>query len=222
MAATGSHLKIKKMGDNVMGVDLKGNPAKPEPIHFRVSFPGGDVDVARTEEGKNWVHVRVNNPRSSNFDPTSRTGYIEAARGDYADSGPSTPVDVRADLYHLAVKVTSEHEEMDRSEYAIAQRRVDPRCSEDDCHVQASRTRPDGDLTCGNHEGDTDEPITTIENCTLVIAGGKLWVNSPTTCVLRLTLGAAFEQVKAVPSTLGPTFDIRADSGQGVYTPAKS
>ena len=44
----GSHLKIKKMGDAVLGVRLEGNPEKPEPIHFRVVLPFGDVDIVRT------------------------------------------------------------------------------------------------------------------------------------------------------------------------------
>ena len=46
---TGKHLKIKKMGDAVLGVKLEGNPQKPEPIYFRVVLPFGDVDIARCD-----------------------------------------------------------------------------------------------------------------------------------------------------------------------------
>jgi hypothetical protein len=55
VAKTGQHLKIKPLGDAVLGVELEGRPAKPEPIHFRVIFPGGVVDVTRVAEGDYWV-----------------------------------------------------------------------------------------------------------------------------------------------------------------------
>lgn len=42
---TGGHLKIRSMGENALGVTLEGNPNKPEPIHFRVCSPGGDVET---------------------------------------------------------------------------------------------------------------------------------------------------------------------------------
>jgi len=49
---TGSHLKIKKMGDAVLGVELKGNPKEPEPIYFRVVLPFGHVDIVRIAPDK--------------------------------------------------------------------------------------------------------------------------------------------------------------------------
>lgn len=59
---TGGHLKIVKMGSNVQGVRLEGNPAKPEYDEFRVCFPGGDISVTRcTDGGAYWAHVRVDN-----------------------------------------------------------------------------------------------------------------------------------------------------------------
>lgn len=54
---TGSHLRIKPFGDNVLGVKLEGNPRKPEPDSFRVEFPGGEVDIERCTDGSYWVHV---------------------------------------------------------------------------------------------------------------------------------------------------------------------
>lgn len=35
---------------------MKGDKNKPEPISFRVTFPGGDVDIIHTTEGYYWVH----------------------------------------------------------------------------------------------------------------------------------------------------------------------
>jgi len=40
--------------------ELFGDPAiKPEKPHTIVGFPGGDVEIARTEDGDYWVHVAV-------------------------------------------------------------------------------------------------------------------------------------------------------------------
>jgi hypothetical protein len=70
MAKTGSHLKIQQYGENAMGVDLKGDTRQPEPIHFRVSFPGGEVDITRLTDGSGyWVHVIANNPERSDLVP---------------------------------------------------------------------------------------------------------------------------------------------------------
>lgn len=106
---TGSHLKIRSMGEKVLGVDLEGNPRKPEPEEFRIAFPGGDVGVVRTTDNQYWVHVRVNHPKHGGFVPgEDRAASIVDARldsvnksthqmdlGDFRDSG----------LYHLAVRV---------------------------------------------------------------------------------------------------------------------
>jgi hypothetical protein len=112
MAKTGEHLKIKQMGDNVLGVELEGNPKKPEPIHFRVKFPGGSIEVVRTTDDQYWAHVNVNHPeRSERFKGDGvQDGFLTDARidslnkhaadmdpGDFADPG----------LYHLAVRVAS-------------------------------------------------------------------------------------------------------------------
>lgn len=106
---TGSHLKVKAMGSNVLGVELEGNPKKPEPDEFRVMFPGGDVSVASCTDGSYWAHVRVDHEGHGMFNP----GYDKPARisearldilgrhtaevniGEFADPN----------LYHLAVRV---------------------------------------------------------------------------------------------------------------------
>lgn len=222
--STGKHLKIKKMGDDVMGVELEGNPAKPEPIHFRVRIPGGDVDIARTTAGKHWVHVRVNNPRATSFNPTAEVGRIEEARADFGDRGVQVPVDVAPDLYHLAVLTSRVAGEEDRGQYEISQRRLAPRCADEEgCRVPASRTRPDGTLTCGNHEADTPSAQVRIEDCTLMISGSSVWVNSAEgVCVLRLQFGTAFELNRADRSEVHPQLDVRAETGFGVFTPGKS
>lgn len=56
---TGSHLRIKPFGDNVLGVEIEGNPRKPEPVSFRVSFPGGEVNIERCSDGSYWVHTLI-------------------------------------------------------------------------------------------------------------------------------------------------------------------
>ena len=43
MPSTGSHIKVTKLGDNVHGVELRGDRALPEHDEFRLLFPGGDV-----------------------------------------------------------------------------------------------------------------------------------------------------------------------------------
>lgn len=104
---TGSHLKIRPMGDSVLGVELEGNPKRPEPIHFRVVFPGGDVDVVRTTDGDYWVHVRTDIPEHRiDFEgPTARIvnarldihgqSVSEVNIGDFNSPG----------LYHVAFRI---------------------------------------------------------------------------------------------------------------------
>src|SRR5512135_2951446 len=100
-------LSVVAMGDEVQGVTLKGNPKSPEPTHFRVVFPGGDVDVVRTTTGDYWVHVRVNN-RPGHDDPNATPGRLVDARLDVVDKHASeTDAGDFKDpgLYHLAVRV---------------------------------------------------------------------------------------------------------------------
>jgi hypothetical protein len=57
MPITGKHLKIMPMGEKAQGVVLEGNPQKPEPMHFRVCFPGGEVAITQCPKGHYWVHI---------------------------------------------------------------------------------------------------------------------------------------------------------------------
>lgn len=92
-------LKVVSMGDAVQGVHLLGNRRNPEPVHFRVTFPGGDVDVVRTTDDEYWIHVYVHHHPH---------GQIVDARLDIAGRHTS---DVKMGdfgdpkLYHLAVRV---------------------------------------------------------------------------------------------------------------------
>ena len=110
MAGNGAHLRIRSLGEEVLGVELEGNPAKPEPMHFRVMFPGGDVDVVRCADDTYWVHVRVDHPDHKN-NPEERSARLVAARLD-VHGKPAHKADVGdfadPDLYHLAVRVAPE------------------------------------------------------------------------------------------------------------------
>jgi hypothetical protein len=105
---TGEHLKIKPMGDKVLGVKLEGNSNKPEPIHFRVKFPYGDVDIVRCSDGSYWVHTRINHPQGNNFNPFESTGQIIDGRVDHVDKhATETSCGDLKDpkTYHAAIKV---------------------------------------------------------------------------------------------------------------------
>lgn len=110
---TGSHLKIEPMGDNVQGVRLFGNPKTPEPVHFRVVFPGGDVDVVRHTNGDNWIHIRVDHPEGDHrhVDDGLKDGFLSGARLDATDKS-TNEMDLGdmndPGLYHLAIRITTE------------------------------------------------------------------------------------------------------------------
>ncbi len=79
---TGKHLKIKSFGTNVLGVVLEGDPQKPEPIHFRVCLPFGDVDIVRCSDDTYWIHVRTDNKNHGLHIPGDATGKFIDARID--------------------------------------------------------------------------------------------------------------------------------------------
>lgn len=103
-------LKIVDFGTDVQGVELKGDRKNPEPMHFRVKFPGGDVEVVRTTDEDYWVHVRVNKPDHT-VDTDDPTGKIVDARldilGKHASETKVGDFD-NPKLYHLAVRVETE------------------------------------------------------------------------------------------------------------------
>jgi hypothetical protein len=109
---TGKHLKIVNMGDNVMGVKLEGDKRRPEPIHFRVCFPGGDVDVVRTTDGQYWVHIRVDHEQGGMFikgeDQEARI--VDARLDIFGKHAKDVNVGDFKDpnLYHMAVRVAKD------------------------------------------------------------------------------------------------------------------
>ena len=103
----GSHLKIKSFGDAALGVELEGNPQKPEPIHFRAKLPFGDVDIVRCSDNSYWVHTRINSHGDGQA-PDRRMGKFINGRLDIIGKHTS---DVDAGdfknpkLYHVAVRI---------------------------------------------------------------------------------------------------------------------
>ena len=105
---TGKHLKIKKFGNAVMGVILEGNPAKPEPIHFRVVLPCGDVDIVRTSHNDYWVHIRTNTTEDIIAIDTRKPGKFIDARIDLKNEHAKNSRAIKfknKNMYHLAVRI---------------------------------------------------------------------------------------------------------------------
>lgn len=102
-------LKVREMGTEVQGVELKGDKRNPEPTYFRVVLPFGDVDIARTSDGEYWVHVRVNRPSDSHFEKGETVpGLIKDARVDAnGKHGGELDASVLANpgLNHIAIRV---------------------------------------------------------------------------------------------------------------------
>ena len=105
---TGKHLKIKSMGTDVLGVKLEGNPNKPEPTHFRITLPFGDVDIARCSDDTYWIHIRINKKDTGMYIPGELTGKFIDARIDIT-SKHANECNVgdfeHPDMYHMAVRM---------------------------------------------------------------------------------------------------------------------
>lgn len=102
------HLKIQRFGSQAIGVRLEGNPKKPEPIHFRIYLPFGDVDITRTTDGDYWVHIRKNEPGDMSEIPQAVAGSFLNARLDLNDrhAGQEDLGDFgNPALNHLAVRL---------------------------------------------------------------------------------------------------------------------
>lgn len=98
-------------GSKVAVVELEFDRTKPEPEHFRIVFPGGDVEVTRTSDCDAWVHVRVNTKEDADvLEGERRQGCIVGARldikGKHASESDLGDFE-NPDLYHLAVRVTT-------------------------------------------------------------------------------------------------------------------
>jgi hypothetical protein len=102
-------LAIERMGDEVQGIRLRGTRGcGPEPTHVRIVFPGGDVDVARCDDGSYWIHVRVDSEADVRAESADHAGKLVDARLDIrgkhaseCDAGDFG----HPELYHLAVRV---------------------------------------------------------------------------------------------------------------------
>ena len=108
--------KVKKMGSDVEGIQITGNPRNMEPESFRVSFPYATIDITRATDGAGcdyWVHIFVNNSRSGSYCPSLDDGMFDAegvikdARLDQTDKGGDHDIGDfgRPELYHLAVRI---------------------------------------------------------------------------------------------------------------------
>ena len=101
-------LRVTSAGEKAQQVELRGDPRHPEPDHFRVVFPGGDVDLARCDDGSYWIHIRVDRPGDGSDDGEGPHGVILGGRID-VHGRHTTEIDpgLLADpgLYHLAVRV---------------------------------------------------------------------------------------------------------------------
>lgn len=105
---TGSHLKIESFGSAVLGVRLLGNPKLPEPDEFRVSFPGGDISIARLDDGSYWAHIRVEHAKNDFRAGNEPSYHVGQGRMDCygkhsseCDLGETN----NPDLYHVAIKI---------------------------------------------------------------------------------------------------------------------
>lgn len=101
-------LKIERMGDVVQGVTLRGNPKNPEPEHFRVVLPFGDVDIARCSDGSYWVHVRIDSDEDVRGESSDVAGALLDARIDVRGKAASecdAGDFAHPDAYHVAVRL---------------------------------------------------------------------------------------------------------------------
>ena len=101
-------LKVERFGTEAQGIRLLGDPKiQPEPLHVRIVFPGGDVDVVRCDDGSYWVHVAVHDDDGNVGDVAGKLvdarldikgkDLRETSTGDFGHPG----------LYHLAVRVAA-------------------------------------------------------------------------------------------------------------------
>lgn len=74
--------KAKIGGTTVLFGDPKIRPEKPYTI---ITFPGGDVEIARCDDGTYWVHVAVRRDDVTGQDASIIRGRIDASTQRYAD-----------------------------------------------------------------------------------------------------------------------------------------
>lgn len=76
-------IRVEERGSDAIGVRLLGDRNQPEPSTFIVSFPGGDVEIARTLDDRYWVHVRATQPEDAVALEGLEPGRLVRARVDH-------------------------------------------------------------------------------------------------------------------------------------------
>ena len=103
-------ITVEPAGTDAQQVRLLGDRTQPEPSTFLVKFPGGDVEVTRTNDGSYWVHVRAGSSTDSEvIEGLAVVGELAQARVDYAmPDGELTSgeeIGFRPNARHVAVLV---------------------------------------------------------------------------------------------------------------------
>jgi hypothetical protein len=107
-------MKLKRMGTEVVGVEITGDPKNQEPECFRVELPGARLDVTRAKDGVDadyWVHLRVYTARDPDrwpgdgLEPARVTDARLDIHGKHANDSNIGDFE-NPDLYHMAVRVT--------------------------------------------------------------------------------------------------------------------
>lgn len=108
-------LKTKHAGTDAQEVVIGGDPRYgAEPTHFRVRFPGGELELCRTPDDEYWVHVYVNTPEREGWDERAIMGRLSDIRFDHPEKHASdTAKELAAavdllpleEMYHMAVRV---------------------------------------------------------------------------------------------------------------------
>ena len=100
-------LKVTHSGDKVQQVVLCGDRRNPEPEHFRIVLPFGDVDIVRCTDDSYWVHIRVNRPEDGDS-LDRKMGFVMDGRldihGKHVSDVLGAPLD-DPNLYHAAIRI---------------------------------------------------------------------------------------------------------------------
>lgn len=107
-------LSVRQASGQVQEVILRGDRRDPEPLHFRVRFPGGEFEITRTTDDDYWIHVYVNTEGREGWNAAAVLGQMTEIRFDeMAEAAPEARDEIKdavnllplADVYHMAVRV---------------------------------------------------------------------------------------------------------------------
>lgn len=86
--------------DDAVLIKFNGDRKNPEPGTAVIEFPGGHVEVSRTQDGQYWAHVEVTDPQNIQ---RSRIDYTHEG---YVATGCSIPEIPHADkIRHMAILI---------------------------------------------------------------------------------------------------------------------